>query len=179
MAMLAVRLAGIVFRRDGPFQRSHRCPSPSDSSRPSPGSRRWSARSSGSSRRNRNPSGGTAAPEANSQLARRSWLPDARSCSRVSPGVLPPGPTLPPHPFPARTPFPRAAYCRSKRPVDRGGALRRPEGYRSPMTERDETRATRLAANAAAVAVVLFGLFCFLTTQVHVLRETLPFTVDP
>jgi len=47
------------------------------------------------------------------------------------------------------------------------------------MTERDETRATRLAANAAAVAVVLFGLFCFLTTQVHVLRETLPFTVDP
>ncbi len=47
------------------------------------------------------------------------------------------------------------------------------------MTDRGETRTTRLAANAAAVAVVLFGLLCFVTTQVHDLRETLPFTVDP
>ena len=47
------------------------------------------------------------------------------------------------------------------------------------MIDRDETRTTRLAANAAAVAVVVFGLLCFLTTQVHALRETLPFTLDP
>ncbi len=47
------------------------------------------------------------------------------------------------------------------------------------MSDRDETRATRLAANTAACAVVLFGLLCFLTTQVHDLRETLPFTLDP
>jgi hypothetical protein len=47
------------------------------------------------------------------------------------------------------------------------------------MTDREETRTTRLAANTAAVAVVLFGLLCFVTTQVHALRETLPFTVDP
>jgi hypothetical protein len=47
------------------------------------------------------------------------------------------------------------------------------------MTDRDETRATRLAANTAACAVVLFGLLCFLTTQVQDLRETLPFTLDP
>lgn len=47
------------------------------------------------------------------------------------------------------------------------------------MIDRDETRTTRLAANAAALAVVVFGLLCFLTTQVHALRETLPFTLDP
>ena len=47
------------------------------------------------------------------------------------------------------------------------------------MIDRDDTRTTRLAANTAAIAVVLFGLFCFVTTQVHALRETLPFTVDP
>jgi len=47
------------------------------------------------------------------------------------------------------------------------------------MTDRDETRTTRLAANATAVAVLLFGLLWFLTTQVRDLRETLPFTLDP
>ncbi len=97
----------------------------------------------------------------------------------MNPGVLPPGFMRPLHPSPERTSFPRAAYCRSKRPVERGGALRRPEGYRSAMSDRDETRGTRLAANTAACAVVLFGLLCFLTTQAHDLRETLPFTLDP
>ena len=153
--MLAVRLAGMRFRRDGPSSRglidAHLVPIP-PGHRPDRGDGRRALR--GRIARNRNPSGGTAAADAVSHPARRSWLPDARTLSRVSPGVLPPGLAHPPHHLPERTPFPRAAYCRSKRPVDRGGALRRPEVYRSAMTDRDETRTTRLAANAAAVAVV-------------------------
>jgi hypothetical protein len=47
------------------------------------------------------------------------------------------------------------------------------------MTDRAETRATRQAANVAASAVVVFGILCFLTTQLRDLRVTLPFTSDP
>jgi hypothetical protein len=41
------------------------------------------------------------------------------------------------------------------------------------------TRATRLAANAAAAAVVAFGLLWLLTTQVAAIRALSPFAYDP
>ena len=170
--MLAVRLVGIVFRRDGP---STRCssmpivlPIPPASS---PGSRRWSAALFGIESPPPNPSGGTAAAEPDSHPARRSWLPDARSRSRVSPGVLPPGLTHPPHPPLSGRRFPERRTAGRSAPSIAAGRFDVPRVYRSAMPDRDETRTTRLAANAAAVAVVLFGSLCFLTTQVRDARR--------
>jgi hypothetical protein len=41
------------------------------------------------------------------------------------------------------------------------------------------TRATRLAANVATAAVVLYGALYLLTTQVGAIRDSLPWTADP
>jgi hypothetical protein len=47
------------------------------------------------------------------------------------------------------------------------------------MNALDETRATRLAANVAAVAVTIYAVLWVATTQVDAIREVSPFGEDP
>ena len=48
-----------------------------------------------------------------------------------------------------------------------------------PMSPEPVTRSTRLAANAAAIAVVAYAILWFATTQVRSIREVSPFAEDP
>jgi len=43
----------------------------------------------------------------------------------------------------------------------------------------DETRATRRAANAAALAVVAYAVLWVVTTQIRAVRDLSPFSDDP
>ena len=47
------------------------------------------------------------------------------------------------------------------------------------MSPEPVTRSTRLAANAAAIAVVVYAALWFATTQVRAIREVSPFAEDP